>query len=68
MMQRLTTKKQILKAKVLNNRISEHIFSALKDVGIENHLVKRLNMREQLIDLVDIIPIEFVVEILLLDL
>ncbi len=46
---------------ILNNRISEHILSALKDVGIENHLIKRLNMREQLIDLVDIFPIEFVV-------
>ena len=46
---------------ILNNRISEHILSALNEVGIENHLVKRLNMREQLIDLVDIIPIEFVV-------
>ena len=46
---------------ILNNRISEHILSSLKDVGIENHLIKRLNMREQLIDLVDIIPIEFVV-------
>ena len=45
---------------ILNNRISEHILSSLKDVGIENHLIKRLNMREQLIDLVDIIPIEFV--------
>ncbi len=46
---------------ILNNRISEHILSALKDVGIKNHLIKRLNMREQLIDLVDIIPIEFIV-------
>ena len=46
---------------ILNNRISEHILSALKDVGIENHLIKRLNMREQLIDLVEIIPIEFIV-------
>ncbi len=46
---------------ILNNRISEHILSALKDAGIDNHLIKRLNMREQLIDLVDIIPIEFVV-------
>tara|TARA_Y100000590_G_scaffold225679_1_gene255099 strand:- start:429 stop:1208 length:780 start_codon:yes stop_codon:yes gene_type:complete len=45
---------------ILNNRISEHILSSLKDIGIENHLVKRLNMREQLIDLVDILPIEFV--------
>ncbi len=46
---------------ILNNRISEHILSALKDVGIENHLIKRLNMREQLNDLVEIFPIEFVV-------
>ena len=46
---------------ILNNRISEHILSSLKDVGIENHLIKRLNMREQLIDFVEIIPIEFVV-------
>ena len=46
---------------ILNNRISEHILSSLKDVGIENHLIRRLNMREQLIDLVDIIPIEFVI-------
>ena len=45
---------------ILNNRISEHILSSLKDIGIENHLIKRLNMREQLVDLVDIIPIEFV--------
>ena len=46
---------------ILNNRISEHILSALKDASIENHLVKRLNMREQLIELVEIIPIEFIV-------
>ena len=46
---------------ILNNRISEHILSALKEVNIENHLIKRLNMREQLIDLVEIIPIEFIV-------
>ena len=30
-------------------------------VGIKNHLVKRLNMREQLIKHVEIIPIEFIV-------
>ncbi len=46
---------------IINNRISEYILSSLKDVGIENHFVKRLNMREQLIDLVDIFPIEFVI-------
>ena len=46
---------------VLNNRISEHILSNLSEVGIKNHLVKRINMREQLVKLVDIIPIEFIV-------
>ncbi len=46
---------------VLNNRISEHILTNLSQIGIENHLVKRLNMREQLIKFVEIIPIEFVI-------
>ena len=46
---------------VLNNRMSEHILSNLSEVGIKNHLVKRINMREQLVKLVDIIPIEFIV-------
>ena len=46
---------------VLNNRISEHILSNLGQIGIKNHLVKRLNMREQIIKLVEIIPIEFIV-------
>ena len=46
---------------ILNNRISEHILSNLNGVGIETHLIKRINMREQLIKLVEIIPIEFVV-------
>jgi len=46
---------------VLNNRISEHIFKNLNQIGIKNHLIKRLNMREQLIKLVEIIPVEFIV-------
>ena len=46
---------------VLNNRISEHILMNLGQIGIKNHLVKRLNMREQIIKLVEIIPIEFIV-------
>ena len=55
-------KKSIIEGKgVLNNRISEHILSNLSQIGIKNHLVKRLNMREQIIKLVEIIPIEFVV-------
>ena len=55
-------KKSIIEGKgILNNRISEHILSSLNQVGIETHLSKRINMREQLIKLVEIIPIEFVV-------
>ena len=55
-------KKDIIEGKgILNNRISEHIFANLSQIGIKNHLVKRINMREQLVKLVEIIPIEFVV-------
>ena len=46
---------------VLNNRISEHIFNNLNQIGIKTHLMKRLNMREQLVRLVEIIPLEFIV-------
>ena len=55
-------KKDVIDGKgILNNRISEHILTNLNQVGIKNHLVKRLNMREQLIQHVEIIPIEFIV-------
>jgi len=55
-------KKSTIEGKgVLNNRISEHILTNLTQIGIKNHLVKRLNMREQIIKLVEIIPIEFIV-------
>lgn len=46
---------------VLNNRISEHIFTLLGHIGIPTHFLKRLNMREQLIRQVEIVPIEVVV-------
>ena len=46
---------------ILNNRISEHILSSLKSIGIKNHLLKRLNMREQLVESLNIIPIEFII-------
>ena len=46
---------------VLNNRISEHILVSLSQCGIKTHLIKRLNMREQLIKHAEIIPIEFIV-------
>ena len=46
---------------VLNNRISEYLLNSLSQCGIKTHLIKRLNMREQLIKKVKIVPIEFVV-------
>ena len=46
---------------VLNNRISEHVMTALTGIGVPNHFIKRLNMREQLIRAVEIIPLEVVV-------
>ena len=46
---------------VLNNRISEYLFNSLGQCGIQTHLIKRLNMREQLIRKVEIVPIEFIV-------
>ncbi len=46
---------------VLNNRISEYIFQNLNDIGVPTHFIRRLNMREQLIREVEIIPLEVVV-------
>jgi phosphoribosylaminoimidazole-succinocarboxamide synthase len=46
---------------VINNRISELIFSALANIGVPTHFIRRLNMREQLVRQVEIIPIEVVV-------
>ncbi len=46
---------------VLNNRISEFIFTKLNALGVPTHFIRRLNMREQLIKEVEIIPLEVVV-------
>lgn len=46
---------------VLNNRISEYLMTRLGEIGVPTHFVKRLNMREQLIRRVEIIPVEVVV-------
>jgi phosphoribosylaminoimidazole-succinocarboxamide synthase len=55
-------KKEVIDGKgVLNNRISEHIFNCLNRIGIPTHFIKRINMREQLIKEVEIIPLEVVV-------
>lgn len=46
---------------VLNNRLSEHFMTGLNTVGIPTHFIRRLNMREQLVKAVEIIPLEVIV-------
>ena len=46
---------------VVNNRVSEHVFTRLAHIGIPTHFIRRLNMREQLIRQVEIVPIEVIV-------
>src|SRR5437588_8094998 len=55
-------KHEVIEGKgVLNNRISEYVFQHLNEIGVPTHFIKRLNMREQLIREVEIIPLEVVV-------
>jgi phosphoribosylaminoimidazole-succinocarboxamide synthase len=55
-------KHEIIDSKgVLNNLISEFIFTYLGNNSIPNHFIERLSPREQLIKKVEIIPIEVVV-------
>ena len=46
---------------VVNNRVSEHVFTRLAHIGIPTHFIRRLNMREQLVRQVEIVPIEVIV-------
>ncbi|MDD3288452.1 MAG: phosphoribosylaminoimidazolesuccinocarboxamide synthase [Alphaproteobacteria bacterium] len=46
---------------VLNNRISEYLMMKLTEIGVPTHFMRRLNMREQLIRKVEIIPLEVVI-------
>ena len=46
---------------VLNNSISDYLMQKLNEIGIPTHYIKKLNMREQLVRKVEIIPVEFVV-------
>ncbi|MFD1189905.1 MULTISPECIES: phosphoribosylaminoimidazolesuccinocarboxamide synthase [Phenylobacterium] len=55
------TKKAVLEGKgVINNRISEYFMTRLNSIGVQNHFIKRLNLREQLIREVEIIPLQVV--------
>ncbi len=55
-------KKSVVEGKgVLNNRLSEFFMTGLASIGVPTHFIRRLNMREQLIRSVEIIPLEVVV-------
>jgi phosphoribosylaminoimidazole-succinocarboxamide synthase len=55
-------KKGVITGKgVLNNRISEYLMTRLNEAGIPTHFLRRLNMREQLVREVEIVPLEVVV-------
>ncbi|MCZ6637200.1 MAG: phosphoribosylaminoimidazolesuccinocarboxamide synthase [Alphaproteobacteria bacterium] len=55
-------KKGVITGKgVLNNRISELLMTRLGEIGIPTHFIKRLNMREQLVREVEIIPVEIII-------
>lgn len=55
-------KKAVIAGKgVLNNRISAHLMTKLESIGIPTHFIRSINMREQLVRRVEIVPIELVV-------
>ena len=55
-------KKDVIAGKgVLNNRISSHLMTKIEAMGIPTHFIRSVNMREQLVRRVEIIPIELVV-------
>jgi len=46
---------------VLNNRISEYLMMRVAEIGVPTHFMRRLNMREQLVRAVEIVPLEVVI-------
>jgi phosphoribosylaminoimidazole-succinocarboxamide synthase len=46
---------------VLNNMLSEYFMLGLTNIGVPNHFIRRLNMREQLVRACEIIPLEVIV-------
>lgn len=55
-------KRDVIEGKgVLNNRLSEFFMNGLNEIGVPTHFIRRINMREQLIRAVEMIPLEVVV-------
>lgn len=43
---------------VINNNISSYLMQKLDMIGVENHFMEKINMRQQLIQFVDIYPVQ----------
>lgn len=55
-------KHEVIEGKgVLNNRICEYLMQGLVSAGTPTHFIRRLNMREQLVRRVEIVPLEIVI-------
>ena len=55
-------KKDVIDGKgVLNNMLSEYFMKGLTQIGVPNHFIKRINMREQLCKSCEIVPLEIIV-------
>lgn len=52
---------------VINNRFSELMMQRLSQIGVETHLIRRLNMREQLVRMADPLPFRFRVHNIAID-
>lgn len=46
---------------VLNNRLSEFFMMGLNSVRVPTHFIRRVNMREQMVQMAEMIPLEIVV-------
>lgn len=46
---------------VINNRISAHLMTRLESVGIPTHFMRLVNMREQLVRALEMIPVEVII-------
>lgn len=46
---------------ILNNRISAHLMTRLEQIGVPTHFLRSLNMREQLVRKIEMIPVEVVI-------
>lgn len=46
---------------VLNNRLSEFFMTGLNNIGVPTHFMRRVNMREQMVRMAEMLPMEIVV-------